>query len=1176
MKLKHIELYGFKSFADKTKLEFNEDIVAVVGPNGSGKSNISDAVRWVLGEQSAKSLRGTKMEDVIFSGTQDKNQMNMAQVTITFDNQDGAINLPYDEVSVTRKVYRSGESEYRINKNSVRLKDIKELFLDTGIGKDGYSIIGQGRIEDVLSSKSEDRRYLFEEASGISKFKYQKIESTKRLEKTEENLKQVQQELKVKMQHAEILLKQAQNAKRGYKLTQELEQQELSLLQTSVTKLDQQEVKIRADYDKASVDLAEMREEQEKIQAFLAPHREVLSQIETEREQARDQLRHLELKISSREKEKSVLEEALRFQEKDSERLVNEIEMREIRFEKAESDLEEDRKVLENLQSELADIESQLKDVDANTTVSISDRENALRESREALQSLMERLNHLQFDMKQQESEHNALEVQREASRVSWAQVDREHKRSVSAFEKQEEAIQSLLVEEEKWKSDILQFENDSKDLAQIIERQAQLRQQAGQDLVRLQSEFRVLESVHKNYEGYFKPVQQLMRFAKNDPNVSSRIVGVLADMVEVKSPYEIAVDVSLGQALQNIVVKDEQDAKFLIDFMKKNQLGRITFLPINRIRGSKPERTMEPEALINATQALSFDPRIEGIVNHFLSRTTFVASIDDAIALSKRKNHKNRIVSLEGDVVNNWGSMVGGSLQKKSTGSLINRKSDLDRLTKELKESEQKLQDYEKSYLSAIDSQKVLQAKISQLNISVQRNRDQQNNLRFQQSKLSMEMQVLEGRMDNLQQIIDEESGYDKKKFEASLNLLQEERKSLETTIDDAERALQQATQSRVDMDKQRLTLESKRDWNLRETAIKQNDISSLTELMEDILSQNEQAKSSLKQLQTDVEIAYQNAERWTSELEAMHQKTLDLQQRLAEQNEKHRSMSQEIVEQDRKERSLSQSIVALEKDVYQLEIRIENFESQRQQLYDNYLSSYDLDMSSLEDRLQRLIPVEATKQRVLAIKQELSQIGYFNFDAIEQYETLQAEVDFLQQQVEDLNTSKRDIEALIKDLDKTMKEMFAVSFESINEKFNEIFRILFNGGRAELVLDGEDILSAGIEIVAQPPGKKLKSLGLLSGGERSLTAVSLLFAIFSIRPAPFCILDEIDASLDEANIGRYVKYLMSMTDSTQFILISHRKTTMEMAEVLYGVTMAEEGVSRVVKVSLKDYVEE
>ncbi|MDD7542746.1 MAG: chromosome segregation protein SMC [Peptoniphilaceae bacterium] len=1175
MRLKSLELYGFKSFAEKVKLTFHENFEAIVGPNGSGKSNISDAIRWVLGEQSAKALRGEKMEDVIFSGTEKKSQMNLAQVTITFDNSDGAIPLPYEEVSVSRKVYRSGESQYLINHQIVRRKDVHELFLDTGVGKDGYSMIGQGRIEDILSSRSEDRRAIFEEAAGISKLKYKKTEAERRLDRTSSHLDKVLGDFHLKEQELRILKKQADNARLGYKLTQELEQHELSLLQAQ---LDQVEEKIRrnqADTRKLQADRDACFSENMQIEEALAPFRQSMDSYDAEHDRLQGVIRSLELRLQQEESDQAIRNQEQSFRSREMERIAEESAVRSEQIRKLRVEEEALKKEKSEIERKLHSLVEKLSGDTDEGSEPFEELEKKLHEARKTQTDLTAKLSILEFERHSQEEADRHLAEEQKQKGAELQILVQELRSETEWIAERKEALKNAADQLEDTQTQLRRNEEQRAVLEKKIEEISLADRKQEAEQARVFSEQRVVQSLIDHYEGYSKSVQQLLRLGDQEPAIRAKFRGTLADLIHVKSPYETAIDVVLGGSLQNIVVDTEKDARDLIQLLKERRLGRITFLPIEKIRGMKPVVSHAPQELINACDALEFEEELRGIVEHFLARTTIVQNIDDAIALSHRSGFSNRIVSLEGDILSSWGSMVGGSVSKRSSASLLNREKQLEDFRETLRALEEKRKLHAEALVRLGEKKEALAADFSRHQGTVEHLRNTisagREELALRESKLEMRR----AKLSELETFLSQAAQYSEESYQSRKTDLQRQKKSLEEQIGTLTAQLESIRKKTQESDKQKALLRSEKEYAQRDLLLSENRISDLQERLENLTQKEKSDQEVLVSLKKQNDVSRAQNEQSIQDREKQSKAKIQFAEQLQKLEEGHHDIAQRVEKQLKRQNELKDLIGDADNQMYRLNFEMETLKNKKADLRETYREQYDLSLEDVENRLSKLAPVETTRAKVSSIKQQLSQIGYFNFDSIEEYEVLAEEVDFLKKQMEDLTKSKSDIEELIGNLDHTMRETFEAGFQQINEQYNRIFRILFGGGHARLSLDGGDLLSAGIEIEAQPPGKKLQSLALLSGGERSMTALALLFAIFAIHPTPFCILDEIDASLDEANIGRYVNFLQTLTDTTQFLVITHRKTTMELAQTLYGVTM-EKGVTKVVALKLSDYDKE
>ena len=671
MRLKRLELYGFKSFAEKTTLQFNDDFVAVVGPNGSGKSNLSDAVRWVLGEQSAKALRGSRMEDVIFNGTDKKAPMNLAQVVLIFDNADGQIPLPYEEVSVARKVYRNGDGEYFINNQQVRRKDINELFLDTGVGKEGYSIIGQGRIDEILSTRSEDRRSIFEEAAGIAKFKYKKTESLQRLDRTERQLDEVTRDLDLKEQEARLLKRQADNAKRGRRLMGELEQHELSLLQQQQEVTREALTKINADLDLNTAETEKLKNELTALAEKVRPYETFLHAYESKQQTLLEAVSKLERDLQKEETQHSVAVEKIQFYEQDLARLDAEEKAAEEQERAISAQIDtigQEKARLELALKEISDQADHLAEEMGAADPAIAQK---TQEAEAELRRLREALSVLAYRREEAKKAQQQLQHEKDEKTALAKTLAEEHNALTEKRDAKEKALEEQLHEQEARHKARAACEEEMRRLTEITDRLTEEKRKNDAKRAGALTQEKMLRALMQQYEGYQRSVQNLLRSADQDPSIKKHLIGPLADLIRVEPGYETAVEVALGGALQNVVVESEQDAKVLIQLLKERHLGRVTFLPIDRIRGSQPVLSEAPEALCNGVDAVRYDDNIDAIVTHFLARTTFVRTIDDALRLSHRGNEHNRLISLEGDVLNTWGSMVGGTVHRRNEASL-------------------------------------------------------------------------------------------------------------------------------------------------------------------------------------------------------------------------------------------------------------------------------------------------------------------------------------------------------------------------------------------------------------------------------------------------------------------------------------------------------------------------
>ena len=1176
MKLKSIELYGFKSFAQRSKLHFEKDICAIVGPNGSGKSNISDAIRWVLGEQSAKSLRGSNMQDVIFSGTQTKNQMNMASVSLTLDNRDKTLPIDFDEVNVTRKVYRTGESEYLLNKANVRLRDIKELFLDTGIGKDGYSIIGQGRIDDILSTRSEDRRYIFEEASGIAKFKYNKTDAERKLAKNEESLQEIRHELKIKKQEVDMLETQANNAKQGVKLNALLERQELSLLKFNLKKLDDQVTKNKASLVYCEEELDIKNKKLMEINRRLSPFESVIEEKRLKIQSMKEEVIEKDKRIVSIKSKITNLTDRVDFQQKDYDRIKSDIAQRQDKIEANKEKIDEFEIKSDDLikrETDLTENYSQLKKEKEKLKIKIKELESQLEEKDQRFSILNQRLSQMTIDKSTKEQLDRNYLMQKQVSLDQRNQLENvilNTDQKIEDKKKELNLVENKLSSQAEELTSLMDNRSNKRLALDKVKKDLSL---ATNEFYRLDSQRDFLSQIYYSYEGFNRSVQNLLKAKDKNKELDNRIVGVLAELIELPDEYKLALDVAMGGSLQNIVVKDEVDAKYLINFIKEKKYGRITFLPINKIKATKTQIT-HPLIIGSLNNLISYQPEIEAIIDHFLARTVLVDNMDDAIIVSKQLKGV-RVVTLDGEIINSWGSMVGGNVYKKEKSSLINRKKELDQLHLRLKKGKAYIDKKQEEERKLSKDLEAIHNQLNELDIKNIKETNIQSQLITQMKELEIELsfhkkarQEIEEKLENLDFSLKEEDY-------TSMESLEEDHRNLLSEKQADQEKLDQQQQEYQDSDRELYKLEA-------DLAVCKRDKQIVTDSIDALLADNEDLQHFLKIDRENVKLIQKNIDESLAEISKLKDQIQDETDSIKRQENDLTDLENELSEQESKIKTdlamaeqYKEEINLLDRQLFELKLKVEADQNKEDEYLTSYSENYDIPVVVIKEKLHDLESIKVSRRDIIETKNKLNQIGYFNYASIEKYQDSLESLNFIQGQYDDLIASRQDIIKMIKKLELDMTRLFKESFNKINDKFSDVFKVLFNGGEASLLLDGDDVLTAGIEIIAKPPGKKLKHLGLLSGGEKALTAVALLFAIFEINPAPFCVLDEIDAALDEANIKRYISYLNNLTNKTQFIIITHRKVTMEMADILYGVTMEEKGVSKVITLALDDYEE-
>jgi len=1183
--LKSLEIQGFKSFADKIVLHFNKGQTSVVGPNGSGKSNIADAVRWVLGEQSAKTLRGSKMEDVIFAGTQHRKPVGFAAVTITLDNSDKMLPVDFTEVTVSRRMYRSGESEYYLNKTQCRLKDIQELFMNTGVGREGYSIIGQGRIDEILSNKSEERRLVFEEAAGITKYKARKKESERKLEITRQNLARINDILVELESQLGPLAQQAETARRYLDLSNELKGIEVSLFLDTIDKL---KVKLDEVGNQNREIREQIDEENRKIENIKNKNRsknERLEQLKTEMDELGSLIHNIDSEIEKNEGHIRLCEEKINHLVTNNESFGNDINSIKERMKAIESDIEKKQYRLQQMSRDeerfsalLAEAEETLAGILARLDEGerlIEEAKQAIMDKQDSLSDSKIRLNNLKNDIENYQQLKTRLA---EDIRQSTLEIDRENMKKEdldASLRKTREKIslsKKRLNELELKKTEIQKELNVKKAQQESISRAYST----------LESRNRVLLDMEASMEGYSQSVKAIKRACLENNDFSRGIHGPVAQLITVEERFETAIEISLGASLQNIVTDDEYAAKRAIEFLKRNNLGRATFLPKSAI---KP-RTLDESLLARirkmpgfegiAADKVKCDDQFSGIILNLLGRTVIVDNMDSGIQMARQFDFMFRIVTLEGELINAGGSMTGGSNGSKSS-SIIGRnrvikenEAELGRLSArlraiddEIKSMETELADIGNSYeqeqkvlselelvrlrdenhvASISDNVKKITAKLNMLRQQEKEAEEQIKEIMVECEKESQKVKAIEDEIQSLKAKV--QANQLKNRDE------QQKRDELHTDINDYRVSVNSIRESKQSVLEQIEMLNQEKDSNTisiakREEEKKRNmkRIEELQAEIQGVLKKN----ASLKEEKTGREL----------KLEALSEERRVLEEELS-------GMLDRVTEHNSNIITLQEMQGRIEAKKAKMESELETFQNR---LWDEYGLTYG---NALELR-QEISNVRTTQNRINEIKAEIRELGPVNVAAIEDYSKTKERYSFMKNQHDDLVKSEEKLRRVIQEITQVMKKQFIEQFEIINKNFNIVFRELFEGGFAEVRLaDEENVLESGIDIIVQPPGKKLQNMMLLSGGERALVAIALIFAILKMRPAPFYILDEIEASLDDANVYKFAEYLRRYTDKLQFIVITHRKGTMEAADILYGVTMEEHGVSKVVSLRM------
>lgn len=1189
MRLKEIELKGFKSFSNKTKIEFKNGITAVVGPNGSGKSNISDAVRWVLGEQSIKTLRGNKMEDVIFAGTDNKKPLGFAEVTITFDNKSGLIPIEYEEVAITRRVFRSGESEYFLNKNSCRLKDIRELLMDTGIGKEGYSIIGQGRIGEILSNNPADRRGIFEEAAGIIKYKSKKDESVKKLIKTDENLVRINDLLSELEQQEGSLKRQADKAVKYRENYDVLKKLEINLLVKNIADLKKSYEVIKSKELETHKELESINGKYQELEEELVSFKENLKLKESSFEERhniniekskdidklkndikilQEQIKYIEIDLKRIEDEEEILKNTIK--DISSKILINndEIEKKERYLEEIRQKFADENKSASELFREISELEEYIetsKDSTITMYNNISDKKSEFNSIKSLSENMNQRLDQLSKYILDEE-EKLKLELNNQT------RLNTELEDSDKSINSQNESIKNLEIEKNRINSELLGLDNNLNKLSLSIERNI--------------SSYNVYKKMEESYEGYYKGVKNILNIAKRDELINTSILGVVAELIKVKDDYELAITTALGSSAQFIVTPDQRAAKTVINKLYETKGGRVTCLPLDTIKGKNISINENDKAEFNvvgiASELVDFDKSYKNIIDNLLGKTVIVKDMDSGISLSNKYKNSMRIVTLKGNVINPGGSMTGGS-QNQSGSSLLSRKNQIENIVEEIKNEKSSREVLLKDRQEKVDKLEKLARDFNIITTELKELELSKVSLNSKSNVLSEEIVRIKNTIDKYKLEISELELGNSEFVSKSLGL--------ENSIKELELKLEEVKTNVKNKNLELMDLNSRKEEESKKLTDNKISINKVDNELSNLKNLNKDLSDRILELENKFAENSDTKANKTNELSRANENILELNKEVKAKEiefiklkdlEVELKQNIEIEEQhiDNKDKILKETSIKKEElsskanEINLKKVKEEmGLEAKNEELLDKYELSFD----EAETYIDKDIDIEESKPEIKRLRDIISKLGTVNLSSIEEYELLAERLTFIKEQKEDLLTAKLDLEKVILKIDKTMKEKFKEEFYKINKNFEEIFKILFNGGQASLVIEDEDdILNSGIEIKAMPPGKKLQNLSSLSGGERSLIAVSLLFAILKIKPSPFCILDEIDAALDEANIGRYTSYLKDISDKTQFIIITHRKRTMEIANVLYGVTMEEEGISKLISVELKDFEEE
>lgn len=1171
-------MHGFKSFAEPAVIEFHEGVTCIVGPNGSGKSNISDAIRWVLGEQSPKMLRGGKMEEVIFSGTASRKSRGMAEVTLVIDNSQGMLPIDYNEVAITRRMYRSGESEYLINNNQCRLRDIRELIMDTGIGVDGYSIIGQGKIADIVSSKPESRREIFEEAAGVVLYKSKKAESERKLSSASSNLERVNDIIGEIEGRIDGLREDSVKAREYIGLKERFKELEINITLRNIEKLEESNETVKEDMERLALAVKELSEKKRNLDEKVSRGRDRSENLQQLSSEARDNLLAVVEEINRITNKSQLDAERLSSIDRDEARIKEELLSLEEKAEKEASGARE-------LEAEKEKVVKKLKETEEKLAASV-DEYNIVTSSAAKLAEEIDDSKNAMYSLYNESaaktSEARSMESYKESLRQRKQQIIDERERLKANEEASKAALVQYSNERQKAQSEVSKLETEIKELKEAIsaaeEKNRQLDKEAGHLQIQI-SQFngrkKTIEEMEANYEGYNGAVRFIMKSGL------AGLEGVAADLMKVPAGFEIAVETALGAALQNVVVKRDEDAKAAVRALKDNKAGRLTFLPVESVRGSKaslsPAVTGAKGFKGIAADIIEFESKYEGVFRYLLGRTAIVETMQDAIDFSKKTGQGVRFVTLDGEIVNASGAITGGKY-KNATANLLERKGEIEKLTAKVSaleaELSRKQKDANDNSSDAEEKKSVLKEKeelfikmqMEEMGLASKMEQAQKAVEDISLSDFRQEQQIDSLDLDyanaeGMAGKLDEEALECKRKGEELQNKISALMKEQENVKGKLDEASDRITAVRIE----KSSCDSNAD-NIEQMLIRVT--GAVRELKEQITSKEEE----LKNLASEKDRLLSGSEALGETVKAKTEEKASIEEYISKVSDERAAIALSLEEMSKEQTAVSDKLNAYQDQKYREEIKLAKNETQldtfKERLWEEFEISY---LQAIEFKKSEFSMSGAQKES-REIRNRLRELGDVNVGAIEEYAQVSERYEFLTKQRSDITEAMEQLKSIIDDMEKTIKSKFKDNFDKVVVNFEEIFKSMFGGGHAELRLDNEDNpLESGIEIIAQPPGKKLQNINLLSGGEKTMTAIALMFAVLQTTPTPFCILDEVEAALDDTNIERFSRYLRNFRN-IQFAIVTHQKVTMEHADVLYGVTMPEQGISKVLSLRLGD----
>lgn len=1179
MYLKNIEVQGFKSFANKIKFDFHNGITGIVGPNGSGKSNVADAVRWVLGEQRVKQLRGGSMQDVIFSGTENRKPLSYASVAITLDNSDHQLPVDYEEVTVTRKLYRSGESEYLINGAGCRLKDINEMFYDTGIGKEGYSIIGQGQIDKILSGKPEERRELFDEAAGIVKFKRRKNLSLKKLEEERMNLTRVNDILQELERQLGPLEKQSETAKEYLKKKEELKTYDINMFLLEEERIRDRMKEVEEKYNIAAAEMEDSNVRYEEMKAEYEAIEEEVEEIDLAIETAKNQLNETNLLKQQLEGQINVLKEQINTARMNDEHYDNRLNTVRVEIEtrqEQKASLEKERQEAKEKLAEASDRDKDARERLIEVQTRIAEHTAQIEGKKQEIMDILGNRASTKAKIQHYDTTREQIASRKAVLARNILEVSAEAERQAELLKKYEEELEQVQKSIAGYNAGIAQNEQEIARLQRELgDKQEKLR--IGQTAYhRESSRLESLKNITERYDGYGNSIRKVM----SNKDKEKGLIGVVADIIKVDKEYEIAIETALGGSIQNIVTDNEDTAKRMIAFLKNNKFGRATFLPLTSMRGSggiRNEEALREKGVIGLANTLvHVEKRFDGLADQLLGRTIVVDTIDNGIMIARKYRQSLRLVTLEGELINPGGSMTGGAF--KNSSNLLSRRREIEEFEKtvamlkaDMDAMEQAVTEVKNTRAACYNTIDEIQQKLRKASVveNTAKMNVEQTKVRREEAKQRCGGYVAEqDRLERDLQEIDDNEESIRMELETSESLEEE----LNIRIEELQRMLDEEKAA------ESTQMKESEEVHLSLAALEQQ-AAFIMENVRRIADEIEKFESEYKELDANKDSASEEIREKEEKISELRQTIEDSKElfeeigrEIKEQSEKRDALNQKHKDFLRMREELSKHISALDKECFRLNSQKESYEAASEKQMNYMWEEYELTYNrAIELRDENLTDLSYMKRQIQNLRNEIRKLGTVNVNAIEDFKNVSERYAFLKGQHDDLIEAEATLVQIIEELDAAMRKQFAEQFARIAEEFNSVFKQLFGGGKGTLeLMEDEDILEAGIRIIAQPPGKKLQNMMQLSGGEKALTAISLLFAIQNLKPSPFCLLDEIEAALDDNNVTRFAQYLHKLTKNTQFIVITHRRGTMASADRLYGITMQEKGVSTLVSVDL------